>query len=70
MSAREFSLASLQRRRLLRHAGMLGTASALGVPLASLVTPVANAFAATATRVTLPFANGERDLIASRKSGP
>lgn len=56
---RKVNLESLQRRTFLRQLGALGTASAM--PLASL---------AAAAHVTLPFENGERDLVAFPQKRP
>jgi DMSO/TMAO reductase YedYZ molybdopterin-dependent catalytic subunit len=52
-----------ERRSFLRQASTLAAASALG-------SPVLNALAATPGHVTLPFANGERDLVAYPQKRP
>jgi DMSO/TMAO reductase YedYZ molybdopterin-dependent catalytic subunit len=54
---------ALQRRTFLRQAGTLGAASALSSTALA-------AFAADATRTTLPFANGERELVAYPQKRP
>ena len=56
--------AALQRRSFLRQAGTLGVAGAFG-------SPVFNALAVEAAgHVTLPFENGERDLVAYPQKRP
>jgi sulfite dehydrogenase len=51
------------RRTFLRQAGALGAATALG-------NPVLSALAAEAAHITLPFANGERELVAYPQKRP
>lgn len=54
---------TLTRRSFLKHAGSLGLASALsGTTMAAL--------AATPSRITLPFENGERELVAYPQKRP
>src|SRR3954462_8772481 len=57
----QFLLESMQRRRLLKAAVALGATSALG----GAVFP-----ALAATQVTLPFENGERELVAYPQKRP
>ncbi|MYN16511.1 molybdopterin-dependent oxidoreductase [Rugamonas sp. FT107W] len=52
-----------RRRSFLRQAGTLGAAAAFG-------SPALDAFAAEAGRVTLPFENGERELVAYPQKRP
>ena len=59
----EFSIAAQRRRKFLGHAGMLGAASALGSHALA-------AWAADSSRVTLPFDNGERELLAFPQKRP
>ncbi len=54
---------ALRRRSFLRQAGTLGAAAALG-------NPVLEALAAQPGRVTLPFENGERELVAYPQKRP
>jgi len=54
---------SLQRRTFLRQAGTLGAASAIS-------STALQVFAAEAFRTTLPFANGERELVAYPQKRP
>lgn len=55
--------AALRRRSFLTQAGTLGAATAFG-------SPVLSALAAEAGRVTLPFENGERELVAYPQKRP
>lgn len=55
--------AALRRRSFLTQAGVLGAATAFG-------SPVLSALAAEAGHVTLPFENGERELVAYPQKRP
>ncbi|WP_237218124.1 molybdopterin-dependent oxidoreductase [Rugosibacter aromaticivorans] len=59
----EFSMAVQKRRAFLRHTGTLGVASAMGSHALA-------ALAADVLRVTLPFDNGERELVAFPQKRP
>ena len=59
----ELFMATQGRRRFLQQAGTLGAASALGSQALS-------AFAAETARVTLPFDNGERELVTFPQKRP
>ena len=61
--AKTLTPGALQRRAFLKQAGTLGAASALGA------TPLA-ALAADASRLILPFDNGERELVAYPQKRP
>lgn len=54
---------ALQRRKFIRQAGALGAVSALGGTALA-------AFATEPSRITLPFANGEREMVAYPQKRP